>query len=410
MKRSAARNAAKILTLEDARKRAERILPRVLFDFVDGGAGDEITLRENRRVYDDVSFRNRVAAVPLEVDLSAKVLGAELSLPVILAPVGPIRLVYPDGDRATMRAAGAAGTAAILSTAAGTPLDDVIAATTGPAWFQLYFRGGRAGAEEMVESAQRAGYGALFVTLDVVGGTMQTERIRHQVDKLARLRGETGLDSAIPLGLNVRNAVVFAPELVRHLRWTMGYVGDGVPTKFASADPKYLEEPAKGSKPAYNSVTWADMDWIREVWKGPLVAKGVLTGEDARRAVDHGVDGILVSNHGGRYLDGVTSTLKALPEVRSAVGDSIQVLVDGGIRRGSDVVKAIALGADAAVIGRAYAYGLAAAGEAGVKRVIEIFRREMTWAMKSLGRVSLAEIDETAIDASKLFPARSHTD
>ena len=419
------RTATKIMTLADARTRAERILPRVLFDYIDGGAGDEITLRENRRAFEEVSFRPRAAAAPPAPELSTKVLGADLSFPVVLAPVGGLRLFYPDGDCVAMRAAGASGTAAILSTAAGTPLEDVIAAATGPAWFQLYFRGGREGAEVIVDSAQRAGFAALFVTLDVGAGGIQTERIRRDVDKLARLRGEIARDSMIPLGLNLRNAMVFAPQLVRRLRWTLGYVGDGVPTKFASLNEKEftnlsegqslaadarqrttLEEVPGARRPQYKTPTWADMDWIRAMWRGPLVAKGVLTGEDARRALDHGADAILVSNHGGRQLDGALATLRALPEVRAAVGESIPVLIDGGIRRGSDVVKALALGANAAVIGRAYAYGLAAAGEAGVRRILDIMRNEIIQTMKSLGRESIAQIDETAIDPSRFLLAQ----
>lgn len=409
------RSAAKLFNLEDARDRARRLLPKTVFDYLDGGAGEEITLHENRRAFQEVFFRPRAAAADGEVDLSRTLFGANLSMPVVLAPVGGLRLFYPDGDRAAMRAAGGAGTAAILSTASGTSLHDVMAVSSGPAWFQLYFRGGRAGAEAIVSHAERAGFGALFVTLDVGAGGIQTERIRREVDTLARLRGEIAQESAVPIGLNVRNAVVFAPQLVRRLTWTLGYLGDGVPTKFASLhdeaeDARRAQTTTLTADPGTKQTdtdppTWADMEWIRTVWKGPLIAKGLVTADDARRAVDIGCDGILVSNHGGRQLDGGIATLRGLPEVRRAVGDSVPVLIDGGVRRGADVVKAIALGADAVVIGRAYGYGLASGGEAGVRKVLDLFRAEMTRVMKGLGVKSLDEIDASCIDTSRFFLA-----
>lgn len=410
------RSATKVFNLADARNRAMRLLPRTVFNYLDGGAGDEITLRENRRAFEEVFFRPRAAAADGEVNLSRTLLGANVSMPVVLAPVGGLRLFYPDGDRATMRAAGAAGTAAILSTAAGTSLEDVMAASSGPAWFQLYFHGGRKGAEAIVRDAQRVGFGALFVTLDVGAGGIQTERIRREVDTLARLRGGIAHESAIPIGLNVRNAVAFAPQLSRRVRWTLGYLRDGVPRQFASVSDDETEEARRrtttaisdqpGTRQAdYKPPTWEDMDWIRSVWKGPLIAKGLVTADDARRALDHGADGVLVSNHGGRQLDGGIATLRGLPEVRRAVGDSVPVLIDGGVRRGSDVVKAIALGADAVVIGRAYAYGLASGGEAGVAKILDLFRSEMVRTMKGLGVKSLDEIDGSCIDTSRFFLA-----
>jgi L-lactate dehydrogenase (cytochrome) len=304
-------------------------------------------------------------------------------------------------------------------------MEEVIAAADGTSWFQLYFRGGRNGAEALVYRAQRAGFSALFVTLDVSGG-IPIERTLRDGSRLVTLRGDQAKDAALPSTLSLRNAVRFAPQLARHLHWTADYVRDGVPRRFAQQDdaemtkvmqvsgpviddrpkPMWSGRPVGGSVNTLTIPTWDDLVWIREAWKGKLVAKGLVRGDDARRAVDLGVDGILVSNHGGRQLDTGIATLRALPEIRAAVGDGLPLLIDGGIRRGGDIVKAIALGANCAVMGRPYGYGLAAAGEAGVRRILEIFQLELLQTMRALGLSSLKEIDESSIDTSRFFLAQ----
>jgi isopentenyl diphosphate isomerase/L-lactate dehydrogenase-like FMN-dependent dehydrogenase len=285
-----------------------------------------------------------------------------------------------------------------MSTAIGTEVEEITAAARGPVWFQLYFRGGREGAEALVDRVQRAGFGALFVTIDSSARGSHERLQRHKVP--------------FPLRPSARTALRLAPQLLRRPRWTYGYLRDGMPTSFESnlggnpdAD-RHGRGPGAtpGSVPQLASLspTWADLDWIRSMWKGPLVVKGVLTAEDARHAIDRGADGIVVSNHGGRQLDGTPATLAVLPEVRRAVGDDVELLLDGGIRRGTDVLKALALGADATMIGRPYLYGLGAAGGEGVTRILEIFRDDIVRAMRSLGRESIESIDSSAVDPTRL--------
>lgn len=364
---------ARLYNVGVARNRAKAALPRVLFDFLEGGADDEVTLRANRAAFEDVTFRPRVAADVNVIDLATTVLGAGLSMPVVLAPVGGIRLFYPDGDRAVMRAAGAAGTASIMSTAAATALEDVMAAATGPAWFQLYFHGGREQTEQLVARAQSSGASALFVTVDTaVRGNM--ERIKEH-------------NAVLPLMPTLHNAIHFAPQLSMRPRWTYRYVRDGMPTNFGS-----LPQATKALDNSQPGGTWDDLTWIRQAWNGPLAVKGVLTAEDAERAIDRGADAIVVSNHGGRQLDGAPATFRVLPEIRQSVGDRIEVLMDGGVRRGTDVVKALASGADAVLVGRPYVYGLASAGQAGVEQILRNLRGELENTMTLLGCASVADI------------------
>jgi isopentenyl diphosphate isomerase/L-lactate dehydrogenase-like FMN-dependent dehydrogenase len=369
---------ARLYNVTVARERAKAVLPRVLFDYVDGGADDEVTLRANRTAFEDVTFRPRVATDVGPVDLSTTVLGARLSMPVVLAPCGGVRLLYPDGDRAVIRAAGAAGTASVMSTAAATAVEDVMAAATGPAWFQLYFHGGREQTEQLVARAQSSGASALFVTVDTaVRGNH--ERIKEH-------------ETVLPLKPTLHNAIQFAPQLSIRPRWTYRYVRDGLPTNFGS-----FPTATKAKHTGRAGGTWDDLTWIRQAWNGPLVIKGILTPEDAERAIDRGADAIVVSNHGGRQLDGAPATLRVLPEIRRSVGDRIEVLVDGGVRRGTDVVKAIASGADAVLIGRPYLYGLASAGQAGVEQILRNLHQELVRTMTLIGCGSVAAIGPDVI-------------
>jgi len=380
--------APHVLNIEDLRRLAARRAPRVVFDYLDGGAEAEMTLRANVRAFEAVTFRPRGAVAIPEVDIRTTVMGARLALPFILAPVGSTRMFYPRGEELAAHAAGAAGTAYILSTLSGTNMEDVQAATKGPAWYQVYLVGGRDIATAMLQRARKAGFTALVLTIDTPVSGMREKDLRNGTKELLG-RGP----SMLP----------YLPQMLARPRWLAGMLADGGLMKF----PNVLlpEGPMPyadvGRALEQSVVSWSDFAWIRDLWKGPIMVKGVLTSDDAHRAVDAGASAVVVSNHGGRQLDGVAATLHALPEVVSAVGDRIEVLVDGGIRRGGDIVKAMCLGARAVLVGRAYAYGLAAAGEAGVQRAIDILRTDLVRTLKLLGCKSVSELDRSYIDVPK---------
>jgi isopentenyl diphosphate isomerase/L-lactate dehydrogenase-like FMN-dependent dehydrogenase len=381
--------------VDHARERCRKSVPAVLFDFIDGGADDELTIAANREAFRRVTFRPRSAVPVPQPDLSTTVLGHTLALPVVIAPCGGVRLVHRDGDRAVVRAAGQFGAAAIMSTALGTEVEDVIAESSAPAWFQLYFRGGRDGAEYLVDRVQNAGFTALFVTIDSSARGSDERLQRH------------GLPW--PPTLTPSTVARLTPQLIVRPRWLAGYLLDGRPTTFAANRPDGAGEgeptgfrPGSVPEIARPSPSWEDFTWIRSRWRGPLVVKGVLTAEDARRAVDVGADGVVVSNHGGRQMDGLPATLEVLPEILEAVGDRVDVLIDGGIRRGTDVVKALAIGASAAMIGRPYLYGLGAAGERGVVAVLDLFRRDLVRALRTLGCPSIAALDRSFVNLRRL--------
>jgi len=380
--------APHVLNIEDLRRLAARRAPRVVFDYLDGGAEAEVTLRANVRAFEALTFRPRGAVAIPEVDIRTTVMGAKLALPFILAPVGSTRMFYPRGEELAAHAAGAAGTAYILSTLSGTNMEDVQAATTGPAWYQVYLVGGREIATAMLERARKAGFTALVLTIDTPVSGMREKDLRNGTKELLG-RGPAMLP--------------YLPQMLAHPRWLVGMLADGGLMKF----PNVLlpEGPMPyadvGRALEQSVVSWSDFAWIRDLWKGPIMVKGVHTADDARRAVDVGASALIVSNHGGRQLDGVAPSLRVLPEVVAAVGDRIEVLVDGGIRRGSDIVKAMCLGARAVLVGRAYAYGLAAAGEAGVQRAIDILRTDLVRTLKLLGCKSVSELDRSYIDVPK---------
>ena len=380
--------APHVLNIEDLRRLAARRAPRVVFDYLDGGAEAEVTLRANVRAFEALTFRPRGAVAIPEVDIRTTVMGAGLALPFILAPVGSTRMFYPRGEELAAHAAGAAGTAYILSTLSGTNMEDVQAATKGPAWYQVYLVGGRDIATAMLQRARRAGFTALVLTIDTPVSGMREKDLRNGTKELLG-RGP----SMLP----------YLPQMLARPRWLVGMLADGGLMKF----PNVLlpEGPMPyadvGRALEQSVVSWSDFAWIRDLWKGPIMVKGVHTADDARRAVDAGASALIVSNHGGRQLDGVAPSLRVLPEVVTAVGDRIEVLVDGGIRRGSDIVKAMCLGARAVLVGRAYAYGLAAAGEAGVQRAIDILRTDLVRTLKLLGCKSVSELDRSYIDVPK---------
>jgi isopentenyl diphosphate isomerase/L-lactate dehydrogenase-like FMN-dependent dehydrogenase len=377
----------RVINIEDLRRIAKQRLPRVVFDYVDGGAEAELTLRTNCRAFEDMTFRPRCAVATPVCDLRTTVLGRSLSMPLILAPVGSCRLMCPRGEEAAARAAGSAGIIYTLSTLSGCRLEDVAAASEAPVWYQLYLVGGRDCALAAIERARAAGFSALVVTIDTAVAGLRERDIRNGAKEL--LSGKLG--AMLP----------FLSQLLTKPRWLAAFLADGGLMKFAN-----VVIPGQGPM-SYADVTtaleqavvgWQDLFWIRDAWSGPIIIKGVHTGEDARRAVDAGANALVVSNHGGRQLDGVAPTLRTLPEVLAAVGDRIEVMLDGGIRRGSDIVKALCLGARAVMVGRAYAYGLGAAGEAGVARAIEILRTDLIRTLKLLGCASTAKLDESYID------------
>ena len=367
-------SAPRIVNIDDLRRAASRRLPRMVFDYIDGGAEAELTMRGNCRAFEAVTFRPRSAVAVPECDLRTKVLGLELALPLLLAPIGSSRMFYPRGEAAAAAAAGAAGTAYILSTLSGTRLEEVKAASAGPVWYQLYLVGGRQVATEALMRARAAGFSALVVTIDTPVGGMRERDVRNGVKEL--------------LSGNPWTMLPFLSQIVLRPRWLAGFLRDGGLMKFPNVVlPGGTAMPYEDAAAALSqsTVTWADFRWIREVWSGPIVVKGVHTGDDARRAADHGAAAVVVSNHGGRQLDGVKPTLEVLPEVVHAVNGHVEVLLDGGIRRGSDIVKALCLGARAVLIGRAYAYGLGAAGGAGVARAIEILRTDLVRTLTLIG-------------------------
>jgi L-lactate dehydrogenase (cytochrome) len=376
-----------VVSIADFRSLARQRLPKVVFDYLDGGAEGEVTLRENCRVFEDVTFRPRHAVAAPSCDLRTRVLGFDLSLPVLLAPVGYSRLMHAEGEVAAARAAGVAGTAYILSTISGHPLEDVKAASSGPVCYQLYLLGGREAAEASIQRAKNAGLAALVVTIDTVVAGMRERDFRNGMKEL--------------LGGNPFAKIPFLPQFLARPGWLARFLLDGgVPPLPNVVIPGHGPMPLIDVSAALAdaAVTWEDLRWIREVWTGPIVIKGVLTGDDARRAVDEGASAIVVSNHGGRQLDCVPASLRVLPEIVAAVDGRAEVLMDGGIRRGSDVIKAICLGARAVLIGRAYAYGLAAAGQAGVARALEILRADAERTVKLLGCTSLGALNRSYVN------------
>jgi isopentenyl diphosphate isomerase/L-lactate dehydrogenase-like FMN-dependent dehydrogenase len=380
------------VNIDDLRELARRRVPRIVFNYIDGGAESEFTLRENRRVFDDVTFRPRQAVPVPNLDLRTRVLDTDLSMPVLLAPVGYCRVMHPDGEVAAARAAGKAGTASILSTVSGHSLEDVRAASSGPVWFQLYLTGGRAAAENAMHRAQAAGYTVLVITIDTTVIGLRERESRDGMEQM--LRGT--LWSRIP----------FIPQVFARPRWLVRFLLDGgLPNmpNIITPDRGVLRVRDAHTAIKRSAFFWDDISWIRDLWKGPIVIKGVLTAEDARKAIDSGSQGIVVSNHGGRQLDFAPPALRVLPEIVRAVNGQAEILLDSGIRRGTDIVKAICLGARAVLCGRAYAYGLAAAGEAGVTRALQILRADLERTLRLLGCSSIAELDPSYVEIPRCW-------
>ena len=341
------------------------------FDYVAGGAGSEATIRANREAFERRRLRPRMLTGNAERDLSVEVLGLRSPAPFLLGPVGVLSIVHPEAELGVARASKATGVPMVLSSAASTSLEDVAAELgESPRWFQLYWWGDRELAGSLVDRAGAAGYGAIVVTLDTLTLGWRDRDLRNGY--LPFLGGE---------GL----AQFFSDPLFRE--------------RLDAPPEDDLQTASLMALAAFPNLalTWSDLAWLRERTQLPVVLKGILTAEDARLALDHGVDGIVVSNHGGRQVDGAVASLDALVEVRDEVGVDAAVLMDGGIRRGSDIVKALALGADAVLLGRLYAYGLAVGGAAGVEAVIRQLAAELDLTMALAGASSVRELDRAAV-------------
>ena len=380
---------SRAVNIEDLRELARRRVPRIVFNYIDGGAEAEWTLRENRRAFDAVTFRPRQAVAVPACNLRTRVLGTELSMPLLLAPVGYLRVMHPGGEIAAARAASSAGVGLILSTVSGHRLEDVKTSSTGQVWYQLYLTGGRDAAENAMRRAMDTGYTVLVITIDSAVIGHRERELRDGMEQL--LRG------------NVWSKIPFVPQIFAHPRWLARFLLDG-----GLPDMPNIVSPERGVlrvRDAHTAMTreaftWSDMKWIRALWKGSIVIKGVLSAEDARQSLDCGAAAVVVSNHGGRQLDSVPASLQILPEVVEEVKDRAEVLMDSGIRRGSDIVKAICLGARAVLCGRAYAYGLAAAGEAGVTRSLEMLRGDLERCLKLLGCPSVSDLNKSYISVT----------
>jgi L-lactate dehydrogenase (cytochrome) len=374
-------------TVLDYRELARRRLPRQLFDYIDGGAYEEVTMRANVADLERVLLRQRVMRDVSTRDQTTEVLGQRLASPIVLAPVGLAGMCAPRGELQAARAAQAAGVPYVESTLSVCGVEEVASGTSSPPWYQLYVMRDRGYAEDLMARAHAVGAPVLVLTVDlaVVGA-------RHRDTRNAAVGASSSW-------AKVRRGV----DLISHPRWIRSVALGGRPLTFGNLEKAVPDASTPAAFRAWvdaqfdPSVTWEDIAWVRDHWSGRLVVKGVLDAEDARRAVDAGVDGVVVSNHGGRQLDSVPSTARALPTIVDAVGDQLEVLVDGGVRTGLDVIKMIALGAKAALIGRAWVWALAARGEAGVGHMLKTMRADIDVALGLICSTSIAEVDRSVL-------------
>jgi L-lactate dehydrogenase (cytochrome) len=372
------------LNIDDLREAARRRLPRVIFEFLDGGAQDETTLHSNREDFARWRFITRTLTDVSERDQSVTLFGQRHASPLILAPTGLAGVFSRRGELAGARAAGQFSLPYCLSTMATCSIEEIAHATAQPKWFQLYVLRDRGLTRSFIERARTAHCSALVITVDT------------------KIQGPRERDMRNGFTVPPRFTALTMLDLVRHMSWLFD-VGLGPKITFrnftgtatAADDAVSITQFISGQYDL--SVTWKDVEWFRSLWDGPMLLKGILSADDATLAAAHGADGVIVSNHGGRQLEGAVSAVQALPAIADAVGDRIEVILDGGIRRGADVVRACALGAKACMIGRAWLYGLAAAGQPGVVRTLEILRNEIDVALTLLGRPNLSEIDRSVL-------------
>jgi heme/flavin dehydrogenase (mycofactocin system) len=388
-------------TVAEAQRRARKRLPPSVYGALVAGSEKGLTLRDNQAAFDEPGFAPRTAGLSGRRELGTTVLGQQVALPVLISPTG-VQAVHPDGEVAVARAAAARGTAMGLSSFASKPLEEVVAANP-QTLFQMYWCGSREDMVRRIERARSAGVVGLILTLD-----------------WSFSHGRDWGSPRIPERLTLREMIRFAPEGLTHPRWLFDWARarrlpdltvpnmadpDGPPLTFFGAYGQWMQTPPP---------SWEDVRWLRAQWEGPFLLKGVFRVDEAKHAVDAGVSAVSVSNHGGNNLDGTPAAIRALPAIAEAVGDQVEVLLDGGIRRGSDVVKALALGARAVMIGRAYLWGLAAAGQAGVENVLDILRGGIDAALLGLGRSSVQELGPQDVivpagftDAARPRPATS---
>ncbi len=391
---------ARVLNYQDARRFAKRTLPRAVFDYVDGGTEDEVTMRRNTEAFRDLRFRPRMGTWVEEPQLSTTLFGQRVSVPVLAAPCGGLRLIHPEADIGVARAAAAAGTLHVVSSASGFSLEQIAESSPDRHWFQLYRYMGRAGMENLVLRAKAARYKAIVVTVDTQVGSKRERNWRNGFSYSMRV--------------NAANALKLSPQLAPRPFWLARYVRDGMPFQLANTAGMTHGGPALAlpemARTESNSPTWEDIAWVRENFDGPMLVKGVLTAEDARKAYELGCEGVVVSNHGGRQLEGAPATIEVLPEIVAAVGDKMEILLDGGVRRGSDVLRALALGAKAVLIGRPYVWGLALGGQDGVAYMLEMLRTEMKSSMQLMGCSSVHDLDRSwlmpAPDGSSTLSSR----
>jgi isopentenyl diphosphate isomerase/L-lactate dehydrogenase-like FMN-dependent dehydrogenase len=385
------RRAARILNVADARGRARRALPRVLYDYVDGGAEDELAVAESVSAFRNLELLPRMGIGVGEPEIAATVLGTRLALPVLLAPCGFVELMHRDGARGAARAAAAAGTVSVLSRTALCPPEELAAGAPGPHWFQINASGGRERVAHLIERAAAAGFSGLMVTLDGPPLGNHERNRRHGIEP--------------PVRVTPRLVARIGPQLAARPRWALAMAPAGLRAMRRRPSAVTNASEVLGDHHEWPRFAWSDIEWMRERWPGQLVLKGLLTGTDASAARDAGADAVVVSNHGGRQLDGVPAPIDALPEVVAAVGGSTAVLLDGGVRRATDVVKALSLGASAVMIGRPFVYGLAAAGQPGVERILEIFAGEIARTLRLIGCGGLAELDPSWLRDRRSVPS-----
>ena len=384
-------------SVAEAQRRAKKRLPKSVYMALVAGSEMGLTLKDNVAAFGELGFAPYVVGGPAERDLSTTVMGQPISLPVMISPTG-VQAVHPEGEVAVARAAAARGTAMGLSSFASKPIEEVVEANP-QTFFQSYWIGDREGMLKRLERARNAGAAGLILTTDWT--------FSH---------GRDWGSPSIPEQMNLRTMVQFAPEALRRPRWFVDFAKSGGPPDLTVPNMTARRgEPAPTFFGAYGEwmqtpmPTWDDVRWLREQWGGPFMLKGVMRVDDAERAVDAGVTAISVSNHGGNNLDGTPAAIRALPAIAEAVGDQIEVVFDGGIRRGSDVVKAVALGARTVMIGRTYLWGLAANGQAGVENVLDILRSGIDSALLGLGHSSIRDLTPNDLVISPGFERRLGT-